>query len=465
MESFDIRWENFRGFEDTGWLTIRPLTVIIGANASGKTSILAPLLMMKQTLESSDEALALRTKGELFNAGSFRDLIYRHDVRRKLTLSVRRGAVRPKGSLKQLWHYPPGVLEIAFSKDTSDSAAPVLSEYTVRDLYGRMLLRRRRRESGRYTVEGLQMTSFSREFQKIVRRTPPEHFLFDAQPIFTDMILATEKRARRAAAARTRKTRKKLSFNSHELKYCGALTYAASLIDEILSNVAFLGPLREHPKRLYEVLGHKPGTIGTKGEYAPEILYRNRKPALMRNVNEWVKRFEFGYDLECRRVTEGAFTMTLRRTTKSPKVNLADTGFGLSQVLPLIVQCLFCEKGTLTVTEQPELHLNPRLQTILADLCSEVVSNDSAVLIETHSEHFVLRLRRLIAEKRIKAKDVALYFTERDRDRLAVREIPVEEDGNIAADSWPKGFFEDSLEEAFGLAFAQDRGGLKCLET
>ena len=65
MREFAVRWQNFRSLEDTGWLEIRPITIVLGPNASGKSSLIAPLLVLKQTVESGESSLALKTQGPL----------------------------------------------------------------------------------------------------------------------------------------------------------------------------------------------------------------------------------------------------------------------------------------------------------------------------------------------------------------------------------------------------------------
>ena len=89
MNRFEVRWKNFRGFKDTRWLKIRPITIVVGANASGKTSLIAPLLLLKQTLESSDTSLPLKTIGVYFNAGSFKEIIFNHNIKNELSFGLR----------------------------------------------------------------------------------------------------------------------------------------------------------------------------------------------------------------------------------------------------------------------------------------------------------------------------------------------------------------------------------------
>jgi len=239
--------------------------------------------------------------------------------------------------------------------------------------------------------------------------------------------------------------------------YFSIVTHASALIQHVLNQAAYVGPLRERPRRLYEVSGEKPPDVGTRGESAPEILYRQRDQRLLNLVNEWVARFDFGLKIQCNTLTEGAFNITLRRSEQSPEVNLADTGFGLSQLLPIIVQGMHGPPNGLLIAEQPEIHLNPRLQSLVADLFVAITARRVSILSETHSEHLLLRLPRLIAEGKVKASDVALYFAERDKDESQIRLIEFQTNGHIQPESWPRGFFEDSLRESMALATAQSR--------
>ena len=250
----------------------------------------------------------------------------------------------------------------------------------------------------------------------------------------------------------------KLYFEKEEDNYFHVVTFTKAFVDRIFNTIYFLGPLSEHPHRMYEILGEIPQFVGTKGEFAPEILFRQRNMPLMAQINKWVTNFDLGFHINCNELTDGAFNITLSRKKGSSEVNLADTGFGLSQILPLVVQGFYSKPNSLIIAEQPEIHLNPKLQTMLADLFSEFVKRKVGVLVETHSEHLLLRIRRLVAEKAIKQSDVALYYTEKDDHKTVIREIQIEENGHIKIEDWPKGFFGESLKESLGLAKAQRRG-------
>jgi predicted ATPase len=451
-----VRWTNVRSFPDTGWRQIRPLTILIGPNNSGKTSFHLPLLLLKQTLLSKDPTVALMTRGSIVNAGSFWDLVHGHDVGRHIDLSLRFLHDDPtRGQkLKKLGQYPPGSVELSFGLAADGSTE--LTQYRARDRYGRLYLERRRLASGRYSLLRMPVKippmhanprTAQRKLQNALRlralADQPSHFLFS--PLF--LTHAIEDLSPKALD---------VELPGWAVLYAGIIGSVREELTQALRALDYLGPLRERPQRLYLLSGETPEAVGSRGEHAPELLFRS-DASFKRSVGRWLRRMGLASDVGTEAVSDDAFSVELRRSTRSPWVNLADTGFGISQVLPLIVQSLRSDQIGLLVAEQPEIHLNPKLQALLADLFIEAASEDRPIVVETHSEHLVLRLRRLIAEGAFRANDVALYYVERSGDESSIREVVIQPDGSVARDAWPRGFFEDSLSEALGLAQAQIR--------
>lgn len=135
-----------------------------------------------------------------------------------------------------------------------------------------------------------------------------------------------------------------------------------------------------------------------------------------------------------------------------------DVGVGISQVLPVLVLC-YGSRGAALAMEQPEIHLHPGLQAELGDVFIEAALSDrrNTLLIETHSEHVLLRIMRRIRENfegrprqgpSISADDVAILYVEPHEHRSVVREMPLTAAGDLAK-SWPGGFFEEGLREQF----------------
>lgn len=150
--------------------------------------------------------------------------------------------------------------------------------------------------------------------------------------------------------------------------------------------------------------------------------------------------------------------LLLRSTSRGPSVTHRDVGVGISQVLPVLVAALGSSEKTLLM-EQPELHLHPRLQTELGDVLIESALNlDNTLILETHSEHLILRIMRRIKEAHagkdnglppITPNDVCILYVEPQGDQSIVREMPLNARGELAK-GWPGGFFEEGLREQFG---------------
>ena len=129
------------------------------------------------------------------------------------------------------------------------------------------------------------------------------------------------------------------------------------------------------------------------------------------------------------------------------RVALPDVGFGVSQLLPFIVQSLVAEKQIISI-EQPEVHVHPRLQADLGDLLAEAIKEprQNQFIVETHSEHLILRLQRLVRKKQIKPKDVSVIYVSRRPEGAKAERLHLDEDGDFI-DEWPNGFFLERLRE------------------
>jgi hypothetical protein len=142
--------------------------------------------------------------------------------------------------------------------------------------------------------------------------------------------------------------------------------------------------------------------------------------------------------------------------TGMKNINVAAMGEGVSQILPILQHALLLKSSSCLVVEQPEIHLHPALQSDLGDLFIQVVNREQCqVLIETHSEHLLLRVRRRIAEGVIKPEQVSILFVEKDGLESNVRDLHLNDSGHF--EDWPKGFFEDAYLEAMALAMAKHK--------
>jgi len=137
---------------------------------------------------------------------------------------------------------------------------------------------------------------------------------------------------------------------------------------------------------------------------------------------------------------------------------MSDVGTGISQILPVVVAALDPNRPGITAIEQPELHVHPRLQVGLGDLFAHEVDRGGSFLLETHSEHLLLRIMRRMRETsagtlpdgapELRPQDVNVLFVEHHDGQTVIREMPLNERGELVK-AWPGGFFEEDLREIF----------------
>ncbi|RKU15977.1 hypothetical protein C6501_05970 [Candidatus Poribacteria bacterium] len=209
-------------------------------------------------------------------------------------------------------------------------------------------------------------------------------------------------------------------------------------------------PFRSIPQRYYIPTGTNPWHVGYWGHLLPDLLFSH--PELVKQTNEWLKRLDIDYMLEVKPFGTDPgdpFAMRLVDTRRKEPVNVAlpDVGFGISQLLPFIVQSLVSE-GRIISIEQPEVHVHPRLQADLGDLLVEAIKKQhrNQFIIETHSEHLILRLQRRIYEKQIKPEDVSVIYVSRGPEGAKAERLRLDEEGDFI-DEWPNGFFLERLRE------------------
>ena len=246
------------------------------------------------------------------------------------------------------------------------------------------------------------------------------------------------------------------SLHHAKIVNIGQLAVAASRALERTLDILFpMGPFRRPPERWYIFRGTSPQDVGYRGDLLPDLLFRDSKldSKLVKETNKWLKQLEIGYELEVKSVgdrSQDLFEVRLIDIHRKKVVDVAlpDVGFGISQLLPFIVQSLVSGEQIISI-EQPEVHVHPRLQADLGDLLAEVITKEphqKQFIIETHSEHLILRLQRLVYEKRISSEDVSVIYVSRGPEGAKAERLNLDEEGDFI-DEWPSGFFLERLRE------------------
>jgi len=242
----------------------------------------------------------------------------------------------------------------------------------------------------------------------------------------------------------------RLRMRDSTLDLSGFAVDCGRTLDDALQNLYPMGPYRRAPQRWYIFTGTSPQDVGYSGDLLPDLLYR--RPELVQETNGWLEKLEIGYHIKVQSVgvrSRDLFEVRLidKRRGRQVDVALSDVGFGVSQILPFIVQSLAGERQTITI-EQPEVHIHPRLQADLGDLLAATIQAPRLhrFIIETHSEHLVLRMQRLVRDGRLQPDDVSIIYVSRGLDGSRAQRLRLDGSGDFI-DDWPGGFFPERLRE------------------
>jgi hypothetical protein len=234
--------------------------------------------------------------------------------------------------------------------------------------------------------------------------------------------------------------------------------YGIAVLQDVAERVAYLGPMRARPERTHAVGFGRTTYVGPEGEALAEVL--DARPEIIDDVNAWMERLGLGYHVKLLAPVSqdvvfaaGDFAVVgLLDVRRDPPVLVSSraVGYGVGQLTPVITQCLLSRDG-IVVIEQPEVHIHPRLQSAVGDLLVHTVAErGNQVLVETHSEHLVLRLLRRVREGVLHPDDLAILYVEQHADGAAfIRRLDVDSDGELAG-GWPGDFFAERLDELFG---------------
>jgi hypothetical protein len=441
-----IKLQNFRAFQSAVVVRMRPITVLIGKNSAGKSSLIKFLLMVKQTLESTADTFFV-TEGREVQLGIWSDL--RHS-------NTRRGSFRdkyfeygidvetddlPSPEIQQMWTLAskPGAVTVQSStikihfeileQPVRNQSATARFEISGRLSYGARVV------AGRHDVKGF--LGNTRIFTQTARNLKRSSFL--------------------RFSRRTESVAKLLEASAAE-QFLDPLRYQ-------FTSARHLSPIREESQQIVQTGSPPPGYVGHKGEYAMPHLVRIldsseklEKARLITKVSSRVARVESiqSSSATARLLTDvkGTNADTLARCL------LADFGFGVSQCLPIFIQGAMHDPHQLLIVEQPEAQLHPTAQLEMGSYFAELWKEHGVPsLIETHSGNILLRLRNLVAHGMLRPEDVSIaYFTIEDVKEknkppfksVAVKNLDIRPDGSLEK-GLPMEFFGADIVEALNM--------------
>lgn len=549
-----IRIGNFKAFAEPQRIPLRPLTLVYGANSSGKSSILHSLILARHAQETGDlDVHRTNLGGDSVDLGGFRQFIHRRDVSRRMEWSAELDTASFTGRLAELLA-PVKQLTASLSLGIAldDQGRPVHEALPAIHAYevlgdNRSLVRMSKRRDGKLQLDRLdhehpvfrQLVKAIIETSTTTESLQPSDYegLSDAITEVVPEVLALAGKflpeglaKSEAFTSNAQATLFPVSRGRRKEDLAAAVRFfIPRTLDELirgigraiyddLTRLQYLGPLRSNPPRHLAFSQQYDPNWYAGGGYAWDVVRRD--PHVRKQVNAWLSapdRLQTPYELVLRdlvgidqlerplldgleRLNEEGLDMEheidedqmghswpvikdpeaeatkLRDLIQSSDieklnelimidrrsstvVSHRDVGIGVSQVLPVLVGA-YASRSQMIAIEQPEIHLHPALQADLGDVFiqSALGDNRNRFLIETHSEHLLLRVMRRMRETsnadlpegfpKVTPNDVCVLFVEPDGSRSIVREMPLNEQGELVK-AWPGGFFEEGLREVF----------------
>lgn len=451
----ELRIQGFKSWRDTGTLRLAPITAFFGPNSSGKSSLLQFLLMLKQTAASADRVQVLELGGQqtLVDLGTYDDILFRSTRKGLQPAAPSPGEDRVNRLQWQMGWKLDQPFEI---KDPEDASQALFKSDTVR--FETIL---RLSDDEALHVERMSYRFGSASFGMEEKKDKQHEARYE---LVTNNTHGFRPKRTPGRAWDLPAPAKYYGFPDQARGYYQNTAFLSDLellLERMLGSIHYLGPLRESPARDYTWTGSEPADMGRRGERAIAAILASKlrrlripmgKGAKRRTLEEhvayWLRELGLIATFRVEEISKGSrrYRVRVQKERFAPEVSLTDVGFGISQVLPVLVLAFYAPEGSIIILEQPELHLHPAVQAGLADVLIDAVNRRGVqLIIESHSEHLLLRLQRRIAEGKFDADNAALYFCALENGASRVRPLDLGPDGTIR--NWPKNFFGDSLGE------------------
>ncbi len=400
-------------------LEIKPLTILAGANSSGKSSIMQPLLLMKQTLESAYDPGALLLDGPNIHLSSSSQI-----------LSI--GKKNVKGN--QFWVkiiLPNGVyMKILFSYEKKKGFVVENMEY-----------------GGKKETTIIKYIPENEQAQ--IRQQLPK-----ALVRFEQQLKKIQKGEYRWVVTRNK------CFLGYELKMVGqngkleTPFFSPSYpFESVVGNLLHVPALRGNPKRSYVHTAIENKFPGTFEHYVASIItkWQNEEKDKFIAIQGFLEKLGLSWKISARKIDDTHVELRVGRLAQPRRggaedlVNISDVGFGVSQVLPVLVALALNEKGRIIYIEEPEIHLHPRAQFVLGEIIAECVGRGGNVIIETHSSILLRGIQKVVASRKLSPEKVSLNWFSRDRDGVTtIASDSMGKAGTIG--SWPVDFGKVDLD-------------------
>lgn len=426
-----ISLKNFKCFKESD-IELAKITLLTGANSSGKSSFLYSLLAILQT---ENFPFYLSPNGNYVNLGGFNEIVFNHKAGRKIEIS---------GSIENSSEYEKQQLDFKtiWAKNPKndlpqlDGLQGETEEFKIELIHKDRYFLNLKIQNENYDISGLH--KWFAEIKNIkTKKTILDESLIDIQNAeFKDLD----------------EFFKKFSLWSIPL----ALTFLDTLFNipsRFDNTFNYIGSFRHSPERTYYQKAKSRFKVDVSGEgYIDQILeWEETGNPKFEMLNSFMRELQLFSQIKSKKINGGRFEFNVKTYQEGISASLADVGFGISQFLPIIVADLQLSDNSILAVSQPEMHLHPKVQAALGNyFVKQASKNDKQYIIETHSEYLLNRLRLAIVKEEINPQDIFLYYFENSLEGTKTYKIELTRDGQIQ--NAPKGFFDTYMIDTMEIA-------------
>lgn len=516
-----ITIENFKGISKPVRIEFKPLTLLFGPNSGGKSSIIQALHYLREILENRKLDVDKTTAGgDFIDLGGFHKYVNGHDDSKRISFKIELNDIKrdyffdddifdEQSEYNEIYNELNKTTSGFFSFSLAANRGTVSVDkaiFCLMDKYAYVI-----DNNGSDTISYSAIGMFSTLANNINLSEMSNSFDFMLKMLPLDNLeqgsyFTIENNDTHYFIQKTRKLKSDKSFNPlpeynsapvkwYESEDCifEYIRYGmvGTIVDE-LKSMLYLGPLRTIPPRNYSPLRITSASRWADGLAAWDKVSIPQKQfeGELQEINKWMGKdgLDTGYVLGAskkayvipvehpdfkRLITDSDLChedkqniidklpievkFSLIQENDALEVSPCDVGVGISQVFPVVVACLD-KDASIVIIEQPELHIHPRLQVNLGDLFINAVSKEKYLLIETHSEHLLLRVMRRMRETfnknlpegypEIEPSEITILYVQPTDSGTIVRVLELDAEGQML-DPWPGGFFEEGFRERF----------------
>jgi predicted ATPase len=421
------------------------LTLLTGANSSGKSSLLYALLL---PLQSYGFPLYLSPNGKYVNMGDFAEMVHCNQKRGVIELDYTlQNKAEKEVKFKTSWILDPSS-SLPQLKDLH--AQGFSCNLSAKRLAGELgyVLNVQHEEEAKTVSKKDELaevfSALSKALEKVTPKKPKDRTESD-ENLMDRLFLLKDIPDKRVPSLEKAQT---------ELRTTSIfVTQLLGVFSALDNNLNFVSSFRLEPVRTYYQRAKAERKLGRSGEnYIEQIVdWERQKSPTFRILQERLKKLGLLERLRTRHIRGGRFEINVKTDRSGIWASLTDVGFGISQFLPIAVADLQLREASTLIVAQPEIHLHPKVQATFGDyLVERVLKHKRRYIVETHSEYLLNRIRLLIVKGKIEPSEVGIYFFQCSGCEAKVHRLTFTKSGKI--EGAPQDFFDTYMMDVMDIA-------------